>query len=317
VNDIRDVAKDLSSKSVTFVNQIGAQSFICVPISHEGKALGVLFVDNVKSKSSLSQSDMAMLLGIAPQIAISIENALSYQRIHESREREQGLRKLFEKYVPGPVIKRYADSAESDLFRGEESRISVMFLDIRDFTARSESMAALDVVGFLNDYFEKCAHIISAYNGHINKYTGDGFLAVFGAPEPAENHTCAAFDAACKIHEISGRYSLGDKPLEIGIGLAVGNAILGNIGSQSKIEYTAIGDTVNMAARLEGATKRFSGYPIIMGRETWLALRGHPLQGRIQCLGKRSIRGKTEAVELFGFNPGGGADRGRISLKAV
>ncbi|MBC8421186.1 MAG: GAF domain-containing protein [Desulfobacterales bacterium] len=317
VNDVREVEKDLSDKSVAFVHQIGARSFICVPISYEGESFGVLFVDNVKSKRPLSQSDMAMLMGIAPQVAISIQNALSYQRIQESREREQILRKLFEKYVPAPVIKKYADGGEVDLFKGEELPISVMFLDIRDFTARSESMDPRDVVDFLNEYFEKCAEIISEKNGHINKYTGDGFLAVFGAPEPSEGHPCAAFEAACKIYDISGRYLLGGRPLEIGVGLAVGNAILGNIGSQSKIEYTAIGATVNTAARLEGVTKRFPRCPIIMGKETWLALSGHPLCGGLRHLGKQRVRGKTEAIELFGYSPGCRIESGSISAKAV
>ncbi len=303
VNAIGEIEKDLSKRSLEFVKRIGAQSFICVPIVYEGEALGILFVDNPKSKKPLTQSDMSLLMGIAPQIAISIHNAISYQKIQESREREQNLRKLFEKYVPPPVIKQYVDSGETSLFRGEEASITALFLDIRDFTASSEAMDARDVVSFLNDYFERCSVLVSEENGHINKYTGDGFLAIYGAPEPFEHHTVLAFNAACKILEMSRTFILGGKPVELGIGLHTGRAILGNIGSQTKIEYTAVGDTVNTAARLQELTRLFQEFPIIMSRDTWNDLAGHPYHHAIKNLGMQEMRGKKEKLEAFGFKP--------------
>ena len=294
VNDVAKIEKDLSKRSLEFVKRIGAQSFICVPIIYEGESLGVLFTDNPKSKRPLSQSDMSLLMGIAPQIAISIHNAMIYRR-------EQSLRELFEKYVPPPIIKQYVDSGEVGLFRGEESSITALFLDIRAFTSSSEAMDASDVVLFLNDYFEGCSLVISEENGHINKYTGDGFLAIFGAPEPLEHHTTLAFNAACKILGMSGRFVLGGKPTEIGIGLHTGTAIVGNIGSQTKIEYTAVGDTVNTAARLQELTKFFHEFPIIMSRDAWKELVGHPYHHAISNLGMQKVRGKKEKLEAFGF----------------
>jgi len=296
VNDIVEIEKDLSKRSLEFVKRIGAQSFICVPIVYEGESLGVLFVDNPKSKRPLSQSDMFLLMGIAPQIAISIHNAMIYRR-------EQSLRELFEKYVPPPIIKRYMDSGEEKLFQGEESSITALFLDIRGFTSSSEAMDAGDVVSFLNEYFERCSLIISEENGHINKYTGDGFLAIFGAPEPLEHHTALAFNAACKILEMSERFVLGGKPMGIGIGLHTGTAIVGNIGSQTKIEYTAVGDTVNTAARLQELTKLFHEFPIIISRDAWEELVGHPYHHAISNLGMQKVRGKKGELEAFGFRP--------------
>jgi len=303
VNDISQIEKDLSKRSLEFVKRIGAQSFICVPIVYEGESLGILFVDNPGSKRPLSQSDMSLLMGIAPQIAVSIHNAVSYQEIQESKEREQNLRKLFERYVPPPVIKQYVDSGETSLFRGEEASITALFLDIRDFTSSSEAMDARDVVSFLNDYFERCSVLVSEENGHINKYTGDGFLAIYGAPEPFEHHTLLAFNAACKILEMSGTFILGGKPVELGIGLHTGRAILGNIGSQTKIEYTAVGDTVNTAARLQELTRLFQEFPIIMSRNAWNNLVGHPFHHAIKNLGMQEMRGKKEKLEAFGFKP--------------
>ncbi len=303
VNDVTMIEKDLTRKSQEFVRRIGSQSFICVPIVYEGASLGVLLVDNVRSKKPLSQSDMSLLMGIAPQIGISIHNAMSYQRLQESKEREQNLRKLFEKYVPAPIIRRYLDSREMDLFRGEEATITAMFLDIRGFTSSSEAMGARAVVSFLNLCFEKCSLIISQKKGHINKYTGDGFLAIFGAPETLEAHTKLAFDAACDILKVCSSFSLGGKPMEIGIGLHTGRAVLGNIGSQTKIEYTAVGDMVNTTARLQEFTKIFSGFPLIMSRDAWKKLEGHPCHSRIKNLGKQNIRGKKDLLEAFGYSP--------------
>ena len=303
INDINEIEKDLSKRSLEFVQRIGAQSFICAPVIYEGESLGVLLVDNLKSKKPLSQSEISLLMGIAPQIAISIHNAISYQRLQESKEIEHNLRKLFEKYVPAPIIKQYVDSEEVDLFSGEESFITALFLDIRGFTASSEAMDARNVVLFLNEYFERCSLAITKENGHINKYTGDGFFAIFGAPEKLENHAILAFNAACKILELSERLILEGKPMRVGIGLNTGRAILGNIGSQTKIEYTAVGDAVNTAARLQEFTKLFHEFPIIMSRDSWKELAEHPYHPGLTNLGMQKIRGKKEKIEAFGFNP--------------
>ena len=303
VNDVGEIEKDISERSYSFIKKLKAQSFICVPIVFERESLGVLFVDNLKSKRPLSQSDISLLTGIATQIAISIRNALSYQKLEESKEREQNLRRLFEKYVPSPVIRRYVNSEEVDLFRGEESIITALFLDIRGFTSSSESMEAIDVVSFLNNYFEKCSLIISEESGHINKYTGDGFFAIFGAPEPMLNHVNFGFNAARRILDMSKSFILEGRPMKIGIGLHTGRAIMGNIGCHTKIEFTAVGDTVNTAARLQEFTKIFHNFPIILSRFVWEQLAGHPDHESIINLGVQRIRGKKDKLEAFGFNP--------------
>jgi len=303
VNDVSEIEKDISERSYSFIKKLKARSFICVPIVYERESLGVLFVDNLKSKRPLSQSDISLLTGIAAQIAISIHNALSYQKLEESKEREQNLRRLFERYVPSPVIKRYVNSGEVDLFRGEESIITALFLDIRGFTSSSESMEAIDVVSFLNNYFEKCSLIISEENGHINKYTGDGFFAIFGAPEPMLNHVNFGFNAARRILDISKSFILEGRPIKIGMGLHTGRAIMGNIGCQTKIEFTAVGDTVNTAARLQEFTKIFHNFPIILSRFVWEQLAGHPDHESFINLGVQRIRGKKDKLEAFGFNP--------------
>jgi len=158
------------------------------------------------------------------------------------------------------------------------------------------------VVSFLNSYFERCSFLVFEGRGHINKYTGDGFLAIFGAPEPLENHAFQAFTTACRLLELTRDFILAGQPMGVGIGIYTGRAILGNIGSQTKIEYTAIGDTVNSAARLQEFTRHFNEYPIIMGREVWENLTDHPYYASIRNLGSLKVRGKKEGVDAFGFN---------------
>jgi class 3 adenylate cyclase len=303
VNDVGAIESDLSKRTVEFIKGIAVQSFICVPIVYERQSFGVLLVDNLISKRPLNESDMSLLTGVATQVAISIHNAQSYQKIQESREQERNLRRLFEKYVPPPVIKRYVNSKDVDLFKGEEHSITALFLDIRGFTSSSESMEPRDVVSFLNNYFDKCSMVISEANGHINKYTGDGFFAVFGAPEALPNHAVVAFDAARRILEMSKNLVLEGRSMKIGLGLHTGKAVVGNIGSETKIEYTAVGDTVNTAARLQEFTKFFQNFPIIMSRAVWEALAQHPDRNAIINLGSHKVRGKKEKLEAFGFTP--------------
>jgi class 3 adenylate cyclase len=165
-------------------------------------------------------------------------------------------------------------------------------------------MEAIDVVSFLNNYFEKCSLIVSEENGHINKYTGDGFFAIFGAPESTPNHVNLGFNAARRILDMSKSFILEGRPMRIGIGIHTGRAIIGNIGCQTKIEFTAVGDTVNTAARIQEVTKIFQGFPIIMTKEVKEKLEGHPDRQGIAGLGTVKIRGKKERLEVFGFKPG-------------
>ena len=169
--------------------------------------------------------------------------------------------KLFQKYVPEDVVKENLAAQEGrSILDGETRNISIMFTDIRNFTSLSSRLEAEEVVDFLNDYFSIMNAVIKKHHGTVNKFMGDGILALFGAPvsylENQENAVLCALEMLEKVSLVNDKYaeSLGQQ-IQIGIGVNTGKAVVGNIGSEDRVEYTVIGDTVNVAARIESLTK--------------------------------------------------------------
>jgi len=171
----------------------------------------------------------------------------------------------------------------------------VLFLDIRNFTTRSEALGPTGTVAFLNGIFAECDRIIRSRSGFINKFTGDGFMAVFGAPEVSRTHAKDAVDAAM---ELIGCLRGKAEPVEAGIGLATGEALAGTIGSEQRMEYTVIGDTVNTASRIEGLNKLF-GTPVLASGKVLERIQGNDLQQRY--LGAFILKGKHKSVEVYGI----------------
>jgi adenylate cyclase len=191
--------------------------------------------------------------------------------VSEAASRER-VTNLFGQHVSPAVVERLLESPAE--FAGETREICVMFLDIRNFTANARSRPPEEVVEFLNSAFAFMIEVVDRQGGFINKFLGDGFMAVFGAPldDPAAaRHGVAA--AREILAEIDRRRGLADGawPLKVGIGLHIGAAVTGNIGSPRRKEFTAIGDTVNLASRLEQLTKEH-GARLIVSDDVMTAL---------------------------------------------
>lgn len=192
--------------------------------------------------------------------AIVVENSLLYS---QARKMEEGIRNVFGKFVPREIINDLIEKQSDEaLLIGEKRRIVVLFSDIRSFTSISENNTAEAVVKFLNSHFTVMVDIIKKYGGSIDKFIGDAIFAIFGAPISYEDNAMRAVKAANEMIgamqyvETEG-LNLPQLGYDIGIGLHEGDAIVGNIGSSEKFDYTAIGDTVNTASRLEGLTKHY------------------------------------------------------------
>lgn len=182
---------------------------------------------------------------------------------------------------------------------GEEKNVSVLFSDIRDFTSLSETMPPSQLLILLNRYFTKITAIIESHNGVVDKYIGDEVMAIFGAPIESEDHAkqaaTAAFEMLDALEEFNQeiREELGIE-LDIGIGINTGIAVAGNIGSQSRMNYTVVGDTVNTASRLEGLTKKFD-VPIVVSEQTAAATPTIDWQD----LGTANVKGKAKGIKVF------------------
>jgi adenylate cyclase len=206
-------------------------------------------------------------------------------------ERER-LREAFGAYVDPAVAERVL--AEGAALEGEEVEVSVLFVDIRGFTAMAERASATELVGRLNEFFETVVPVLVEHGGHANKYVGDGLLGVFGAPVRHSDHADRAVAAALAIARLVRERWKGD--LEIGIGVNSGPVIAGTVGGGGHIEFTVIGDPVNTAARVEEAT-RLSGDELLVTGAT-LALAERDVGGWVERPAL-PLKGKSEPVTLY------------------
>jgi class 3 adenylate cyclase len=223
--------------------------------------------------------------------------AASFNRMQAGLAERQRLRAAFGSYVDPALAARLLAQGD-DVFTGERREVSVMFVDVRDFTPFAEANTAEDTVARLNALFEIVVPAVVDAGGHVNKFLGDGALAVFGAPNDLADHADAAVSAAVLIHRLVGERFGG--ALRIGIGINTGMVIAGTIGGGSKLEFTLIGDTVNVAARVEQLTKA-TGDAILLTDQTVDALVTRP--ARLTDRGSHSLKGKSAAVQIFGLDP--------------
>ncbi|GMR08263.1 MAG: adenylate/guanylate cyclase domain-containing protein [Gammaproteobacteria bacterium] len=218
-------------------------------------------------------------------------------------QERQRLRASFGGYISPQIMQEILEGRLQAVLGGERCNICLLFSDIRGFTARTEAMSAEDMIKLLNRYFDKMTMAIHANKGTLDKFMGDGIMAFFGAPNELENPSQNAFDTGRKM--LQGLEELNKEletenitPFQIGIGLHQGSAIVGNVGSETRHDYTAIGDTVNVTARLEGLTK-VVGYALIVSGSVLQHLGN---QQEFESLGKQELKGHTP-VEAYGWKP--------------
>jgi class 3 adenylate cyclase len=222
--------------------------------------------------------------------------AASFNRMQAGLAERRRLHAAFGTYVDPALAARLLEQGD-DVFTGERREVTVMFIDIRDFTPYAETHTAEDTVARLNTLFEIVVPAVVEAGGHINKFLGDGALAVFGAPNDLTDHADAALRAAVTIYRLVAE-RFGEE-LRIGIGINTGVVIAGTIGGGGKLEFTLIGDTVNVAARVEQLTKT-TGDAILLTQQCVDALASRP-PGLVDR-GPHVLKGKSAAVQVFGLD---------------
>ncbi|MGA8545647.1 MAG: adenylate/guanylate cyclase domain-containing protein [Mycobacterium sp.] len=222
--------------------------------------------------------------------------AASFNRMQAGLTERQRLQAAFGTYVDPALAARLLEQGD-DVFTGERREVTVMFVDIRDFTPFAEANTAEDTVARLNALFEIVVPAVVDVGGHVNKFLGDGALAVFGAPNDLADHADAAVSAAVVIHRLVAERFGGE--LRIGIGINTGKVIAGTIGGGGKLEFTLIGDAVNVAARVEQLTKT-TGDAILLTHHTVDALPVRP--SGLSDRGSHALKGKSAEVQVFGLD---------------
>jgi adenylate cyclase len=221
----------------------------------------------------------------------------------EERERAR-VTQIFGRYVSDDVVEMLLKSGKLPNLGGEAIEVSILFSDIRNFTTISEKLSATEVVEMLNTYLERACAAVLAEGGTIDKFIGDAVMAQFGSPVRHSDHALRAVRAALALEQAAAefqgwmtqRFAGRDLPdFHIGVGIHSGPAVIGNIGSKQRMEYTAIGDTVNTASRLEGVTKTL-GCAIVISRQTLEACGGALVTGKTEAL---QVKGRAQAVEVF------------------
>lgn len=220
------------------------------------------------------------------------ELAASFNQMVEGLAEREKLREAFGTYLDKEVAEYILSEGFSE--EGVEVEVTVLFCDVRGFTEFASGSTPAEVVAALNNLFEHIVPIIARHGGHIDKFEGDGLLAVFGAPEPHLDHADRAVRAACEIGiEVNERGEAGD--LRVGVGVNTGNVIAGAIGGAGRLNFSVIGGAVNIASRVEAQTRETDDNILITG-ETWKRL-SHKFEADNR--GYYELRGVTEPVAVY------------------
>jgi adenylate cyclase len=273
------------------------RSAMCAPLWNRDSVIGVIHVDSPLHVGSFTERDLDLLTALANFAAVAIERA----RLHERVAEEKRIRGRLERYhSPQVVDEIIADVKATGSFKEVRTKmVTIVFADLVGFTTWSEKMSATDLARLLNRFFTLASEAIFSQDGTIDKFVGDAVMAFFGAPIDQPDHPVRAAIAALKIREDVAtwnreRAAAGELPLEVRIALNTGEAIVGEIGSERRVDYTVLGNPVNVAARME----EFVAMPgdIVIGPATYEATRD---RFDVAQLGFFSLKGVSNQIPLY------------------
>ncbi len=290
----QDAKTDEQFQGAESIVSQGVRSTICAPLITQSGIHGVLYADRLDPFAAFRQDHLELISAVGAQTAVTVETVKAHKRL----AREEVARANYSRFMPEYVVQQLLENPDSFRLGGANQTITVLFADIRGFTAISENENPEKVVGLLNHYFTAMTEIIFEHGGTLDKYIGDGLMALFGAPTATPNDARNALNAAVAMQKrlVTLKSELAEQGfarVEIGIGLHTGVATIGYIGSERRSEYTAIGDTVNLASRLESNT---IGGQILISEATASAA------GNIFPMIKReplTVKNRKQPVDLF------------------
>ncbi|MBI3950948.1 MAG: FHA domain-containing protein [Acidobacteria bacterium] len=269
-------------------------SVMCAPLLGKESVFGVIYVDCQDPLKMFSVDDLDLLNALAVETSMAVDNATT----HEQLLKEALARAAYGRFMPQHVVDEILANPHALSLGGTNQVVTILFCDIRGFTAISESLRPETIVQVLNEYFAEITPIVFEHQGVLDKYIGDGLMALFGVPYPSDDAAAKAVAAAIamqrRVINLNEELKVRGLPdLAIGIGINTGTVTVGYIGSDQRTDYTAIGDTVNVAARLEQTAV---ANQIRISQQT-LAAVGDLFPVRL--LGRVPVKGRAEPVEVF------------------
>ncbi len=288
---IDDAGRHDTYRHDPYVIAAGARSILTLPLLRAGEVTGLVYLENRLSAGTFDAARVRAVSLLAGQIAFALANSGLYAET-------QGLKVASERFVPKRLLEVLGRRDIRDVAIGDsvEGTMTVMFADIRRFTSLSEGMTPKQTFAFVNEYLRRMEPLIAAHGGFIDKYIGDAIMAVF--PNEADDalRAARAMLEAVNVYNVE-HGELGMPPLQIGIGLHRGPLMLGTVGGSQRMDGTVIGDTVNLASRIESMTKTL-GHPLLFSGQLRASLRRSG-DFQIDACGLQSVRGRDEQVELF------------------
>jgi adenylate cyclase len=261
-----------------------------VPLQTKDRVIGVINLSNDVS-INYTAADLKLCTALTSQAASAIENAL----LHENKLRQERIKSNLERYVSTQLVEAILDAKEDISFAPAKRNITILFSDIRNFTTKCEELAPEVIVEYLNEYFTHMAGIIFNNRGTVNKFVGDMIVAMFGAPSRLIDSERRAIETAIAMQN---QIKIIPVPwirnnFMTGIGISCGEVVVGNIGSPHHMDYTAIGDKVNIAFRLQSMAKEEQ---ILVSRSIYDATQN---LFEFKEVGLVQVKGKKHPIEVF------------------
>ena len=290
-NAMKDTRLDHGESLV--IQQI--RSAICVPLWKKDTIIGVIQLDGTRPENQFTEDDLELLKTIGSQMAMVIDQASLNEQIRE----EERMRNRLERFHSPQVIEMIlqgGQEAKDNVMEPKELTATILFTDIIGFTTLSEQMPPREINMILNYYFSRMTDIVFEYDGTLDKYMGDALMAVFGAPMEKEGDAERAILAALNMRRelaVMMEKTKAERRFNIRIGINTGRVLAGNIGSPQRMDYTVIGDPVNIASRLESIAQPNQ---ILIGEETYRLVKG---KFNVKRFGPQKVRGKRSEIVIY------------------
>jgi adenylate cyclase len=276
-----------------FLQQI--RSAMCVPLWKKDNIIGVIQLGSIRIDNHFDQDDLQLLQTISSQMAMVIEQASLNEQIREEERMRERLERFHSPQLIEMILKG-GQETKDNIMESKDLTATILFADITGFSHLSEKMPPREINMILNRFFSRMTDVIFEFGGTLDKYIGDALMAVFGAPMEKEGDEERAISAALKMRrELSLMMdtTAREKRFDMRIGINTGRVVAGNMGSPRRMDYTVIGDPVNVAQRLESIA---SPNQILIGQDTYNAVKG---KFKIEKVGERRVKGKTKEIIAY------------------